>query len=75
MGRHPQEFSELCHDDKIYIIEQRSTYSLDSLTDKGVQTGDTFADFLRFTRTCRSTRATSLYLLQGTNPSSCPLCS
>ena len=45
-----EDFGELCHDDKIYLLEQRSTYSLVSLTDKGVQTGDSFVDFLKFLR-------------------------
>jgi hypothetical protein len=44
------DYGELCHDDKIYLLEQRSTYSLVSLTDKGVQTGPSFAKFLRFLR-------------------------
>jgi hypothetical protein len=42
------DYGELCHDDKIYLLEQRSTYSLVSLTDKGVQTGESFVDFLNF---------------------------
>jgi hypothetical protein len=45
-----EDYGELCHDDKIYLLEQRSTFSLVSLTDKGVQTGSSFADFLRFLR-------------------------
>jgi hypothetical protein len=45
-----EDYGELCHDDKIYILEQRSTYSLVSLTDKGVQTGESFANSLRFLR-------------------------
>jgi hypothetical protein len=45
-----EDYGELSHDDKIYLLEQRSTYSLVSLTDKGVQTGDSFADSLRFLR-------------------------
>ena len=44
------DFGELCHDDKIYLLEQRSTYSLVSLTDKGVQTGTSFVEFLHFLR-------------------------
>eukprot|EP00966_Prymnesium_polylepis_P161394 3730192-Prymnesium_polylepis.1 len=44
------DYGELCHDDKIYLLEQRSTYSFVSLTDKGVQTGESFVEFLRFLR-------------------------
>ena len=44
------DYGELCHDDKIYLLEQRSTYSLVSLTEKGVQTGESFVEFLRFLR-------------------------
>ena len=44
------DYGELCHDDKIYLLEQRSTYSLVSLTDKGVQTGESFVEFLYFLR-------------------------
>ena len=67
-----EEFSELCHDDKIYILEQRSTYSLVSLTDKGVQTGDTFADFLRFTRLQIDARNVAL-LAAGHEPIQLPV--
>ena len=35
------DYGELCHDDKIYLLEQRSTFSLISLTEKGVQTVET----------------------------------
>ena len=45
-----EDYGELCHDDKIYLLEQRSTFSLVSLTDKGVQTGDSFVEFLQFLR-------------------------
>lgn len=44
------DYGELCHDDKIYLLEQRSTFSLISLTEKGVQTGDSFVEFLRYLR-------------------------
>ena len=47
------DYGELCHDDKIYLLEQRSTFSLISLTEKGVQTdGDRAAK--RPSRTRRS---------------------
>eukprot|EP00966_Prymnesium_polylepis_P331847 7387412-Prymnesium_polylepis.2 len=45
-----EDYGELCHDDKIYLLEQRSTFSLVSPTEKGVQTGESFVDFLRFLR-------------------------
>ena len=45
-----EDYGELCHDDKIYLLEQRSTYSLVSLTDKGVQTGESFVEFLLYVR-------------------------
>ena len=45
-----EDYGELCHDDSIYLLEQRSTFSLVSPTDKGVQTGDSFAESLRFLR-------------------------
>ena len=54
------DYGELCHDDKIYLLEQRSTFSLVSLTEKGVQTGDSFADSLRFLRLQIDARNTAL---------------
>ena len=45
-----EDYGELSFDDKIYLLEQRSTFSLVSLTKKGVQTGVTFAEFLHFLR-------------------------
>ena len=45
-----EDYGELCHDDKIYILEQLSTFSLVSLTEKGVQTGDSFVEFLYYLR-------------------------
>ena len=45
-----EDYGELCHDDKIYLMEQRSTFSLVSLTDKGVQTGESFVEFLLYLR-------------------------
>ena len=54
------DYGELCHDDKIYLLEQRSTYSLVSPTEKGVQTGESFVDFLRFLRLQIDARNVSL---------------
>ena len=58
------DYGELCHDDKIYLLEQRSTYSLVSLTDKGVQTGDSFVDFLNFLRVQIDSRNIALVCAQ-----------
>ena len=67
-----EDYGELCHDDKIYLLEQRSTYSLISLTDKGVQTGESFADFLRFLRLQIDARNVSL-LAAGHTPIEFPV--
>ena len=67
-----EDYCELCHDDKIYLLEQRSTYSLVSLTDKGVQTGSSFADLLRFTRLQIDARNVAL-LAAGHKPIELPV--
>ena len=67
-----EDYGELCHDDKIYLLEQRSTFSLVSLTDKGVQTGSSFADFLRFLRLQIDARNVSL-LAAAHNPIEFPV--
>ena len=40
-----------CFDSQIYSLEQRSTYCLVSPTEKGMQTGKTFLEFLQMLRT------------------------
>ena len=67
-----EDYGELCHDDKIYLLEQRSTYSLVSLTDKGVQTGSSFVDLLRFVRLQIDARNVAL-LAAGHNPIELPV--
>eukprot|EP00966_Prymnesium_polylepis_P087258 2019622-Prymnesium_polylepis.1 len=63
-----EDYGELCHDDKIYVLEQRSTYSLVSLTDKGVQTGDSFVDFLLYLRKQIDARNAALVRLTRAMP-------